>query len=201
MIDTEVERLRRLRGSALRVRAVARALSVKKWSLDDALLVRGGCAAWRIARAVTGRLRAHPYAPFQKGPSLGLLLGNSLVTKTTALGAGNRLQGLRAFEQELKALARALDDARALTRAPELSDAFGRSQIELRSLTAAVEFETQRTRARAGTVAAVPPSRIPARVVARPQRSPAPATLANAAVVPVVASPARAEVDWPYLAF
>lgn len=141
MIDAEVERLRRLRGSALQLREVARALGNSKWSRNDALLAQGRCAAWRLARTVSGRLRAHPHARYQQDAGLGTLLKNGLVAAAASLGASSRREVMLRFSGQLKSVMRQLDDARALTWAPELSDIFGRSQLEIRALIAAADCE------------------------------------------------------------
>jgi hypothetical protein len=184
MDDSEVERLRRLRGCALLVRAVARALEGRKCTLHDALFPRSRCAAWRIARAATGRLRAHPYARFQKDAGVGILLKNSVVAKTAALGASSRPQALGRLVARLRALSRELDDARALTWAADLSDSFGRSQREVRSLIATIEHEVRGSREPATRVS-LDPQRRTASVVGTqaPERAVA------------------AAEDWPYLAF
>ena len=143
MIDKEVERLRRLRATALRVRTVARALSPSRaLNPGDPLLNRGRCAAWRVARIVSGRLRAHPYASFQRDAGISVVLANSLSAANAALGVKTRKQGLLRFETHLKSLARELSDVRALTCAPDLNDNFARSQIEIRALLAALAYET-----------------------------------------------------------
>jgi hypothetical protein len=142
MIDSEVERLRALRASALRVRAVARALA-RRHPDNDAILNRGACAAWRIARTVSGRLRAHPFLQFQKDASLSVLIANSIAATAAAVRASNRHSALKLFDANLKMLTRELADARALTWVPELSDSFGRSQREIRSVSSALGFETQ----------------------------------------------------------
>jgi hypothetical protein len=141
MIDVEVERLRRLRGTALQVRAVACALSDKKWARDDGLLRQGRCAAWRVARFVSGRLRAHPNVRYQQGAGVGTLVRNSLVAAASSFAATNRRRALLQYSAQLKSLTRELDDARALTWAAELSDIFGRSLQELRVLIDAVQCE------------------------------------------------------------
>jgi hypothetical protein len=169
MIDKEVERLRRLRATALRVRAIALALGP-----GDPLLNRGRCAAWRVARTVSGRLRAHPYARFQKDAGMGVVVANGLAAANSVLGAKSRHRILLRFEAHLRALARELGDVRALTSASDLNDSFGRSQIEIRSLLAALVFETGRT-----DVAEVPPM----------------VSIADARGAVAV------ESDWPYLAF
>jgi hypothetical protein len=179
MIDREVERLRRLRATALRVRTVARALgrtvsAAPAGSPRDELLNRGRCAAWRVARTVSGRLRAHPYASFQKDPGIGVVVANSLVAANAVLGVKTRQQGLLRFGAHLRSLARELSDVRALTSASDLNDSFGRSEIEIRALLAALAHETSGLR------------------------------IAEAAVIPPVTSArgaAAADPDWPFLAF
>jgi hypothetical protein len=171
MIDREVERLRRLRATALRARSVARALSPGD---GDALLNRGRCAAWRVARIVSGRLRTHPYASFQRDAGISVVLANSLSAANAALGVKTRKQGLLRFETHLRALARELSDVRALTCAPDLNDNFARSQVEIRALLAALGVET-------GGVHVSEASTIPA--------------------IPNARGAAAVDSDWPYLAF
>jgi len=152
MIDAEVERLRRLRGSALQLRAVARALGGKRSLKDqEGLFSQGRCAAWRIARTVTGRLRAHPNFRYQKDAGVGTLLKISMMGVAASVTATNRHRAMTEYGVQLKAVLRELDNARALTWAVDLSDTFGRSQRELRALIAAVEGQTQ---GRSGTAVA-----------------------------------------------
>jgi hypothetical protein len=169
MIDREVERLRRLRAMALRVRTVARALGP-----EDALLNRGRCAAWRVARIVSGRLRAHPYSSFQRDAGISVVLANSLSAANAALGVKTRRQGLLRFEAHLRSLARELSDVRALTSASDLNDNFGRSQVEIRALLAALAYETSGIRvSEASTMTPIADAR----------------------------GPAAVDSDWPYLVF
>jgi len=140
-MDAEVGRLRRLRAGALKVRAVARALDRSKAVEPDPLLNRGRCAAWRIARSVTGRLRAHPYLRYQRDAGLAVIVANSVVAAGFAVRMLRRPAALRAFEAQLKHLERELADARALTWDADLSDAFGRSQHELRELLVALDAQ------------------------------------------------------------
>jgi len=63
MNDAEVVRLRRLRECALRSRAIARAMAANPHTRNDPLLVGGVGSGWRIARAVSGKLKAHPNSP------------------------------------------------------------------------------------------------------------------------------------------
>ena len=63
MNDAEVVRLRRLRECALRSRAIARAMATNPQTKNDPLLIGGVGASWRIARAVSGKLKSHPNVP------------------------------------------------------------------------------------------------------------------------------------------
>jgi hypothetical protein len=190
MIDTEVARLRRLRGTALRVRAVARSLGGAHGPGASAplaaLLDRGRYAAWRIARAVSGRLRAHPYQRFQKDAGVGVVLKNSLVAAAAGFGARSERPALLGFETHLRQLAKELDGARALTWASDLSDSFGRSQIEIRSLLAEVGAARE--------CAALTP-------VPEGLASVTPAASRTEMSVNGPNYAANAETDWPYLAF
>jgi len=174
MIDSEVARLRRLRVTALRVRAVALALGGTALMQQNPLLDRARCAAWRVARIVSGRLRAHPYARFQKDAGVGAVLWNSLVAVAAALGARSQPRALLSFDGQLRQLARQLDRARALTWATDLSDSFGRSQNEIRSLISDLECETHSNRGHIESTTAVG---------AQPS-----------------GSVSALEADWPYLA-
>ncbi len=93
MIDTEVARLRRLRNTALRARALAAALDSDPARLGS-VFSRGAVNCWQIARVITHH----------------------------------------ALSDELRGVARELDDARALTWSSDLSDALGRSQRQIRGL-------------------------------------------------------------------
>ena len=145
MIDPEVARLRRLRAIALRVRAIARMFGSRPYALNDSLLGRGAGASWRIARAVSGRLKAHPYASYQQDPGFGQQVCDTLFASFLALGIRYRPRAMAKYESHLCALARQLADVRALTWAPDLSDCLGRSQVELNSLLEAVARETGST--------------------------------------------------------
>jgi hypothetical protein len=175
MTDPEVARLRRLRGDALRVREVARALGSTQWAND--LLVRGACASWRIARIVSGRLNAHPYLRYQRGVGLGSIVANRLFAFLLAATTRNRVQALKRYESQLQVLVRHLDDTRALSWSSDFSDTLGRSQYEFQSL---LEDLAQITES------SVPTS------------SPTRATRTD----DLVGGLARTvEGDWPYLAF
>ncbi len=143
MIDAEVLRLRRLRDAALRVRAVAMVLNHGAAD-DDSLLARSSLSCWRIAGVATGRLRAHPYLSYQRGP--GVLQGiydriAAAVLAGVAMRAGRPTQLLHS---QLQRLTRELDDARALTWLPELSDTLGRLQKQLRDIVVQVAVNARR---------------------------------------------------------
>jgi len=178
MNDPEVARLRRLRLVALRVRALALTLGATRAAGYDPLLARMACAAWRIARAASGRLKAHPYARYQKDASVTALAGYGALAWLMSLLGRNRVRALALCAAPLGQLARQLDDARVLTWMPDLSDTFGRSQIELRVLMEALAHETQSGR---------DIERLPIRGV--------PAIDRRHGEVPVI------EGEWPYLAF
>lgn len=179
MSDSEVARLRRLRNSALRVRAVSRSLAAGRWATNDPLLSCAACSSWRIARTVSGHLRSHPYARYQKGAGAGQSLGNFALASYAALTTRSRMRALLECETQLWGLLRQLDDARALTWSPELSDAFGRSQSEIKWVVAALADETK-----TASVSQRLQKRRPAKT-AGPVRELTPSF----------------EGDWPYLAF
>jgi hypothetical protein len=169
MSNDEVERLRKLRATALRVRAIAQALEGSRQQPTAAdWLRRSSGAAWRISRAVSGQLRAHPYATFQQDAGTLTLLANSLRASAVARFLGRHARAASYVARELSTLSRLLDDARALTCTLDLSDSFGRSQIEIRGLLAEIRG---RNRLPASTSS----------LVLQPQ------------------SGAIADADWPYL--
>ena len=139
MIDTEVMRLRHLRNTALQARAVAIALhgaSSKHaaQSKDESVFSRIALACWRIARAVTGKLRAHPYQNYQREPARLRSLYDGALAAVIGSVARYRRRSFGAYSARLKRVARELDDARALTWSPAMSDTLGRSQIEIRGV-------------------------------------------------------------------
>ena len=133
MIDTEVIRLRRLRNTALGARAVAATLGADP-APRDSVFSRGAVNCWQIARVITGLLRAHPYLSYQRGPSE--VRGIYDRVRAGLLGGIARYRGRshQTFSDELRRVARELDDARALTWSSDLSDALGRSQRQIRGL-------------------------------------------------------------------
>jgi hypothetical protein len=133
MIDSEVLRLRRLRDTALRVRAIAAVLDSHP-ARRSSVIARSGHSCWRIARVITGTLRAHPYLNYQQGPSEGRAVCDRI--RAGLLGGIARYRGrsLQTFCAELQRVAHELDDTRALTWSADLSDALGRSQTQMRRL-------------------------------------------------------------------
>lgn len=131
-MNNEVTRLRRLRKTALKVRALASSLNAGK--RDASAYERAAVLNWRIARIATGRLRSHPYKSYQQDPGLLESAADRFNAYVAAAVANMRGQGMRVFLEELKAAARELDDARALTLSTDLSDALGRAQKTMHSL-------------------------------------------------------------------
>jgi hypothetical protein len=133
MIDVEVMRLRRLRNAALRARAMAAVLDSHP-AQRSSLFARSGQSCWQIARAISGRLRAHPYLSFRRGPSAARAVYDHVSALVMGGIARYRGRSLEFYGGELRRVARELDDARALTWSPDLSDDLGRSQARLRRL-------------------------------------------------------------------
>ena len=133
MIDAEVARLRRLRNTALRARAVAATLDADS-GRRDSLFSRGAVNCWRIARGITGLLRGHPYLSYQRGPREVRGVYNRVSAGVLAGVARYRGRSHQIFSDELRRVARELDDARALTWSSDLSDTLGRSQMQIRGL-------------------------------------------------------------------
>lgn len=135
MNDPEVLRLRELRNTALKARAIAAALrSAETCSARAGALSSSAAACWRIARVITGRLRAHPYPSYQQGPSQWRGACHRVSARMLAMIASHRGRSLQTLSGELRRVVGELDDARALTWSAELSDTFGRSQAQIRSL-------------------------------------------------------------------
>ena len=196
MSDAEVERLRRLRGTALRVRALSIALAQR--SSRDPLLHQVRFAAWRVARIASGRLRAHPYARFQRDAGAGIILWNSLFATAVALRVRTRQHALASTVGQCRRLAREVEGARALTWAADLSDALGRSQKELRALLYRLEqrFDHERAGATAVVGRALAGGEVPANAVAGSVAATPAVAVANARAGATNAFGA----DWPYLA-
>jgi hypothetical protein len=138
-MNNEVIRLRRLRQSALKVRALATVLDAGKSA--GGIYERGALLNWRIARIATGRLRAHPYQSYQRDPGFFESGADRLGAILVGTMAGLRGHGVETFLRELRAAARELDDTRALTLSADLSDALGRAQASMRALIEDVQNE------------------------------------------------------------
>ncbi len=178
MIDAEVLRLRKLRNVALRSRALAKILDSDSFE-GHSLFARSAVICWTIARIASGRLRAHPYLSYQQGPSKLREAADGVMASFIALNARRQGRALSVCAQQLQAVAREVNDARALTWSPELSDALGRVQIQMGRL--AHEFDLG---ALGETSTASPPR---AKSVAR-------AAAANSL------QEIAADTAWPYLA-
>jgi hypothetical protein len=133
MIDTEVGRLRRLRNTALRARAVAAALDSNP-ERRDSVFSRGAVSCWQIARVITGRLRAHPYRSYQRGPSGARGVYERFTAGVLSHFARARGRNLQILSGELQRVAHELDDTRALNWSADFGDSMGRSQKQIRRL-------------------------------------------------------------------
>jgi hypothetical protein len=125
MMD-EVTRLRQLRKTALKVRALASSLDTGR--CESNTFERAAVLHWRIARIATGKLRSHPYKNYQRDPGRLESACDRGAAFIVAKLANLRGQGLRAFLEQLSSAAREVADARALTLSSDLSDALGRAQ-------------------------------------------------------------------------
>jgi hypothetical protein len=134
MIDAEVLRLRKLRSVALRTRALAKILDSDS-TQEPSVFARSAVICWTIARIASGRLRGHPYLSYQRGPSPLRELADGVIASLAAFRARRRNRRSNICAQQLQTVAREVDDVRALTRSPDLSDALGRMQIQMRRLT------------------------------------------------------------------
>lgn len=152
MIDSEVSRLRRLRNTALSVRAVAKGITSDN-EREAASLARLSQIAWTIARTVSGRLIGHPHLSFQQPPGAMRLAYIELAGYLQSSWASHRARGQSAAIAALQRLTRELDDARSLTWSGDLSDAFGRSQHQLRRLLAELDRSPPRIAMQGSAVA------------------------------------------------
>jgi uncharacterized protein YukE len=177
MIDTDVVRLRHLRATVLKARALAAAMHSSS-SESDTVFSRSAVSCWRIARVVTGRLRAHPYQSYQRDASTVRALFDRVNAQVLAAVSQRQGQAFRTFAAELKRVAREVDNARSLTWSADLSDSLGRSQTEIRRLIKEVE---QGARKESGSFTDAV-SRVDAGIAVRNDT-------------------AAVEGNWPYLAF
>jgi len=131
MSDAKVVRLRKLRDTALRVRALAGHLGTDQRAENRSIVI-SAVISWRVARVISGHLRAHPNLSYQKGPSpirYLLIRVAALLTGTTARYRG---RALAVYAAQLQCLARELADTRALIWEPDWGDTLGRAQRQLR---------------------------------------------------------------------
>jgi hypothetical protein len=142
MNDAEVVRLRRLRGCALRSRAIARAMAANPQTSNDPLLIGGVGSSWRIARAVSGKLKAHPNVRRQADVGFASRWHHGVLAALQLFKGGTRSQVLREYLVLMRQLSRQLDDARSLTLSADLSDTFGRAQTEINALMLGLARET-----------------------------------------------------------
>jgi hypothetical protein len=145
IMNQEVTRLRRLRQSALKVRALATLLDTRNQENQGASLYeRAALLNWRIARIATGHLRSHPYRSYQRDPSFFESGADRLAAILLGTMASLRGDAAQTFLRELRGAARELDDTRALTLSAELSDALGRAQSSMRNLVEDAQAEASR---------------------------------------------------------
>src|SRR5258708_27068993 len=125
MIGTEVARLRRLRNTALRARALAAGLDSDA-ARPASVFSRGAVNCWQIARVITGLLRGHPYLSYQRGPSE--LRGVYDRINASLMSGITRYRGRthHALSDELRGLAPELHEPRAFTWSSDRSDPPGR---------------------------------------------------------------------------
>src|ERR1700742_4947869 len=102
-MNNEVSRLRRLRKTALKVRALAAALQAGPDG--GSVYERGAILSWRVARIATGRLRSHPYRSYQRGPGFLESAADRFSIYIRAIVANMRGQGAQLFLQEVGAAA------------------------------------------------------------------------------------------------
>ena len=135
MIDAEVLRLRKMRGVALRARALGKSLNSDLHAdAGDSAFARGSVLCWTIARIATGRLRAHPYQSYQRGHGQVAALADEAIAAALAMAARRQNRELSVFADHLQAVAREVDDVRSVSWSPDLSDSLGRMQIQMRRL-------------------------------------------------------------------
>ncbi|MDP9090919.1 MAG: hypothetical protein M3O26_19555 [Pseudomonadota bacterium] len=141
MIGNEVVRLRDLRNLALRVRALAHALDGP--TAESAEFGKSAVICWALARIATGHLRAHPYLSYQKGPGRLRDLANRSMAALAAFNARRQGRCASLCAEELRGVARALADARALTWSADLGEALGRTHIQLRRVGVELDARAQ----------------------------------------------------------
>jgi hypothetical protein len=141
-MNNEVSRLRRLRKTVLKLRALALALHASK---PSRLYERASVLSWRIARIATGKLRSHPFRSYQQDQGYFESGGDRFNAYVQGALANLRGRGMQTLLAEINAAARELDDARALALAADLSDALGRAQNDMRALIGEVRLQLCRS--------------------------------------------------------
>jgi hypothetical protein len=131
-MSDEITRLRKMRQAALDARVLARLLNDTE--RRDSAAGRASVLCWRIARIATARLRAHPHRAYHSDPGLLEVLVGGLRALLFAAPAIYRKRPMSGLQQELLGLSRVIDDVRALTLSPDLSDTLGRGQVAMRQL-------------------------------------------------------------------
>ena len=126
IMTDEVIRLRRLRKTALKVRALTTYLNPGS--------NRAAVLLWHISRIATGRLRSHPYESYQSDQGVFETTADRCIAYLGAAFAKMRRQGMRHLLGHLIAASRELDDTRALTLSAELSETLGRAQLRMREV-------------------------------------------------------------------
>lgn len=150
MVDAEVLRLRQLRNVALRARALGKFLD-SNLAASDSVFAKGSVLCWTIARIATGRLRAHPYENYQRGHGQLAGLTDAAISAALATAARRRNGELDLFADHLQAVGREVDDVRSVSLSPDLSDALGRMQVQMRRLMS--EMDCERPAERTVTIA------------------------------------------------
>lgn len=149
MIDTDVARMRRLRRIVLAARSMANLASLyaqrRAMPAEAAQARRAALLSWRIARIATGQLRAHPFADYQRDPSVWVYAVNVLRAAGKVGVAALRGRSVHAaLGADLERVWRELADARALTWSTGLSDDFGRCQHALQLLMRELDIDLPR---------------------------------------------------------
>jgi hypothetical protein len=140
-MNDEVSRLRHLRKVALRARGLAEVL--RDSERRDSIFAKSALLCWRLARIATGRLRAHPYPEYQRGPIWRDTLNDGFSVIVSGLVARKQKRAMRVYLQELRQVSRELDDVRSLTLSPDLSDSLGRAQAHMRQLLEQLEMRVR----------------------------------------------------------
>lgn len=131
MNELEVVRLRRLRESALRSRAIASGMATYRHAHNEPLLLHGAGACWRIVRAVSGQLRAHPDVRYQADVGIAARWRHRALAALQIFGGSTPSAVHSEYLILMRQLLRQLDDARILTRSADLSDTLGRARSEI----------------------------------------------------------------------